>query len=196
MSLLATAKVTEFVPHPEGIHRAVCIGVYDLGMQRTNFGNKTQICLLFETEAMKDNGERFTTSIKLAPSLHEKATFRKLLEGWTGKKISPETEKNGFDCMKLLGKSCQLQVIHSVSHDKTYANIRSILPMGQGQEKLIPMSELSSFSFDEHKRNIPANVPQWVAGKIKESINWQGGIEPDDEPDFAPDPVNKEEIPF
>lgn len=197
MGILATAKATDFQPHPEGIHLASCIGVFDLGLQRTNFGNKSQVCLLFETEVTRDNGERMTISIKFAPSLHEKATFRKMLESWSGKKVTPQMEKEGFDCMKLLGKPCQLQVIHHDSAGKIYANIQSILPLGKGQTSLTPSKELMSFSFADHGKNIPANVPQWVADKIKQSINWQGGIEPHDEPEFAADDaVNGGQIPF
>ncbi|MHA1379626.1 MAG: hypothetical protein ACTSRG_14730 [Candidatus Helarchaeota archaeon] len=45
-------------------------------------------------------------------SLHAKATMRKFLESWRGKKFTKE-ELEGFDLQKILGKPCQLQIIHS-----------------------------------------------------------------------------------
>jgi len=121
---------------PAGLHQAVCVDVVDLGVIETSFGNKHMCRLVWQIEEIdSDTGRPFSVGKRYSPSLHEKATLRKDLESWRAKPFTKE-ELDGFDLEKLLGVNCQLMVIHETREGKTYANIKSIVPVGKGAQPL------------------------------------------------------------
>ena len=145
-----TAKETgsgSFDPVPEGMHHAVCYGLYDLGTQYNEKFNKNvhQVLLVWELPderiSVEKEGEKKellrSISKKYTLSLHEKAGLRKELEAWRGKSFTPE-ELQGFNLQALLKANCTLQVIHKHKNDKTYANIQSIVPLMKNMPKKPP----------------------------------------------------------
>lgn len=195
MGLLAKNDGPAYTPPAEDLYGAVCIGVFDLGMQKTQFGNKHQIFLLWEIDSEKDDGSRHTVGRKYSPSLHEKAVFRQLLQSWSGRNVTEQEEHDGFDVLKLLGKPCQLQIIHHNSNGKVYANVGSVTKLGKGMQALKPSKNPVSFTFDDNGRAIPEGVPEWIVKQIHASINWQSSE--DVQANYAPDEaVAEKEIPF
>lgn len=172
MGINAKSKGGNYIPAPADVHNAICVGVYDLGTQLGNFGPKRQLCLLWELDCKKDDGKNFVVSRRYGLSLHPKAEFRKLLESWSGRKVTQEEEDNGFDAAKLLGRPCALQIIHNSSNGNTYANVGSVTKLMKGMNPMKPTVVPSSYSVEDDGKNIPAGVPEWIQKLIKESQEW------------------------
>jgi hypothetical protein len=179
MSLIAKAGESKFDPISEGVHVATCVAVIDLGEQYSTIYDNTQhrVLITFELhdETVTVDGEeknRFVSK-EYTVSLGDKATLRKDLEAWRGKKFT-EQELQGFDLKNILGKSCQVQVLHSEKQGKTYANVSSIMSMPKGMQAPPPQSELTLFDFDDIDfEEKLAKLPEWVRTKITASITYK-----------------------
>jgi hypothetical protein len=113
--------------------------------------------------------------------------LRKDLESWRGKKFTEE-ELEGFDVKNVLGKPCQIQVLHSEGKKK-YANIASIVswPRGANQPKI----ESELLYYEIHNQEVFAKIPEWIQKKIVESETYKktDGFLSDDTPDFLKEEV-------
>jgi hypothetical protein len=129
----------DFVPHPEGIHPAVCVDVMDLGLVETEFQGQrkmvNKVKLAFESEAKTDDGKPCMVTKNFTASLHPKAKLAEFLGKWRGRPVLPgET----IDLGKLIGACCTLVISHQQNLvGKTYASIdavskptRKVLPSG------------------------------------------------------------------
>src|ERR1700730_8911487 len=110
MSVLLPQKGADFEPPPEGAHIAVCYRVVDLGTQDTSYmGNPKRshlILLSWELpDAKMQDGRPFTISRRDPYSASSKASLRKDLESWRGKRFE-EWEFGSFDIGKLIGVGC------------------------------------------------------------------------------------------
>ena len=173
-----------FILAPAGTFIAVCVGVYDLGIQKSTFGNKPKVCIRWEIdERIQQVGEyynkRFCVSKFYTLSLNEKANLTKDLESWRGKKFTAEEIKQGFEVEKVLGQNCFLSIIHAERNGKTSAKIATISPLPKGVEKIKPENNLNE-------------VPEWVK-KIQEKAIPQSESY-DEEQDLSK--YNREESPF
>lgn len=186
----------------EGVHRAVCYSIYDLGTHRDDRYQKDvhKVLMIWELpdervdvdrDGEKKNLPR-VISKKYTLSLGEKAILRKDLETWRGRAFTAE-ELKGFDLQNVLGKGCQLQVIHKMSEGKgkKYANIMAIIPLPKGSPKLTPENPVRWFSFAENKP-IPDGTPDWIKDEIHKSEEWlsmtgQPGMTAGDEPPLDDD---------
>lgn len=124
-----------FNPPPEGIHVACCCDVVDLGLADHGFGEKHFVELRWQLEdADAETGKRFIVRRRYTNSLSEKASLRKDLETWRGKKFTKE-ELAGFDLERLIGVAAQVQIVHRLSEQgKTFANVSAVIPTGKGQK--------------------------------------------------------------
>jgi hypothetical protein len=127
---------------PEGLQQGVCCDVVDLGLRVTPWGPKEKVEIRWILDSVDSKGRGFMVSARYTNSLNEKATLRRHLEAWRGKKFTPEEVKNGWDLEKLLGANGQLQVVHKLGEDgTTYANVHTVVPLGKGMPKMeIPSS--------------------------------------------------------
>ena len=122
-----------FTPAPEGIHVACCCDVVDLGLADHGFGEKHYVEVRFQLEDADETERRFIVRRRYTLSLSEKATLRKDLETWRGRKFSKK-ELEGFDLEKLIGVGAQVQVVHRLTDQgRTFANVSAVIPMGKGQ---------------------------------------------------------------
>jgi hypothetical protein len=189
MPLTATSEGGQvFDPIKEGIHKAICTGVFDFGLQfNERFNTKKHEVLiqweLPEQRIVIENKETGleedkprATSKRYTLSLHEKAILRKDLETWRGRAFTPK-ELEGFDILAVLGINCQIQIIHNTKGDKTYANVSAILPHSPGTESLKPENPLRSFSFEDDKE-IPEGTPDWIREIIDAAITPEVTQEP------------------
>lgn len=140
MPIIARKPESNFAPCPEGLHHAVCVDVVDLGVLQTTFGDKHKVRLVWQIEDENpDTHRRFDARKQYNLSLHEKATLRKDLESWRGRKFTDE-ELKGFDLEKLLGANCQIQVVHDIGDEgKVYANVQAVVPAPKHTPKIAPL---------------------------------------------------------
>lgn len=128
---LSEKRNSNFTPHPEtnGPIKAVLVDVTELKKRMTQYGEKDEFRLVFETECMDDeNDRRFCIwSRGYTPSLNEKATLRKDLKKMMGRELT-RRELVGFDLEDLIGHGVKLIIQHEHKDDKTYANISFIAP--------------------------------------------------------------------
>lgn len=167
-------------PIPAKIHVAVCNSVIDLGVQTKTFNNETKQVrevligweLPYETIEVEEEKVPRVISRTYSMSLHEKSKLRKDLESWMGRKLTAE-EAAGFNLATLLGKPCQLQVIHVDSNGRTYANINNIVNLPDNMP--VPSAtQVTSFDLDApDAREVIVMLPEWIQNKIKESSTWE-----------------------
>lgn len=139
MAIFARKPESTFTPCPEGLHHAVCVDVVDLGIVTGAFGDKHKVRLVWQIEEENDKLRRFTARKQYNNTLHEKATLRKDLEAWRGRKFT-EDELRGFDLEKLVSVNCQIQVVHDISDEgTTYANVQAVVPAPKNIPKLVPL---------------------------------------------------------
>ncbi|MFH1563487.1 MAG: hypothetical protein ABIF11_08780 [Nitrospirota bacterium] len=176
-----TAKKPEgedFEQISEGVKIAICFGLYDIGTQYDEKWDKhsRKVIVVWEIPeeriTIDDKDLPRAISQKYTLSLHEKALLRKHLEAWRGKAFT-EAELDGFDLKNILGKACQLQIIHNKKDNKTYANISAIMALPKGIQAPEAENPLKFFAFEEGI-DIPENTPKWIADLIKQSTEYKG----------------------
>jgi len=213
-----------FDPVPEGVHHAVCYGVYDLGTHINEMFGKAErkvlVCWEIPEERIELKGKDGKVrnlprcvSKKYTLSLGKKATLRKDLESWRNKAFTPD-ELGGFDLEKLLRVNCMIQIVHQAKDERTYANVNAVMPLYKGVAKKEPENAVKFFSFeDEDGGDIPEDTPDWIVKLIQDSSEWArrfkkpsgGNGQADgvpDMPDFMKDgksgamPPAEDDVPF
>lgn len=163
---------------PSGTYTARCYRFIDLGSHEQTYqgeskGLRRLVMIGFElpTELMSEGdnaGKPFSIHKRYTWSTHEKATMRKDLESWRGKKFSDaDFGPGGFDVRNLLGKTCTLSISHS-DGEKTYANITGIGPAMKGVS--IPEAVNSPVYFSLEKDRFDGNIFDGFSDKLKEFI--------------------------
>ena len=128
---LSEKRNSNFTPHPatdEPI-KAVLVDVTELKKRMTQYGEKDEFRLVFETECMdEENDRRFCIwSRGYTPSLNEKAALRKDLKKMMGRELT-QLELDEFDLEALIGHGVKMIIQHEHKDDKTYANISFMTP--------------------------------------------------------------------
>lgn len=144
MPIYAKAGEKKFyAPAPEGTQQGVCVDVIDLGMKPNAFKNgelQHKIRIIWQIDELREDGLRFTVGKQYTLSLHEKATLRRDLEAWRGKKFTEDDLKgDGFDVEKLVGANALLAITHersSTDPTKVFANVTTISPLLKNMPKL------------------------------------------------------------
>jgi hypothetical protein len=128
---LSEKRNSNFTPHPEtdGPIKAVLVDVTELKKRMTQYGEKDEFRLVFETEVMDtENDRRFCIwSRGYTPSLNEKAALRKDLKKMMGRELT-QLELDEFDLEGLIGHGVKLIIQHETKDDRTYANISFMSP--------------------------------------------------------------------
>jgi hypothetical protein len=174
----------DFDPIPEGVHIGRCYGVVDLGTHHNAKFDRTTRKVLLQWEIPSERIELERDGQKLdlpraisksyTLSVNEKAALRKLVEAWIGRKLTA-TELAGFDVKSLLGKACQIQIVHVQSQDgsRTYANIGAIMALPKGTPVPKPENALQYFAFEEGVVPQIEGLPEWIQKVIHASDEWQ-----------------------
>jgi hypothetical protein len=196
-----------FEPVSAGLHRAICYAVYDLGHQVFEFQGERKvlhkILVNWELPDERIDVERDDETVNLPRaiskeytlSLHEKSNLRADLIGWRGREFT-EKELEGFNLEAIIGKPCQLNVVHGKSKKSgnTYAKVVAVLtaPKDGSMKEMKAENPLVMYEIDDV---IPETIPQWIADKINQS-NEKKGI-PDDVPEYnIPEYDPEDDIPF
>ena len=128
---LSEKKQSNFTPHPEteGPIKAVLVDITEMKKRMTQYGEKDEFRLVFETEVMdEENDRRFCIwSRGYTPSLNEKAALRRDLKKLMGRDLT-SLELNEFDLEALIGHGVKLIIQHETKDDRTYANISFMSP--------------------------------------------------------------------
>lgn len=189
MGIIAKDTSGEFEPIPAGLHRAICINVFDIGYQLGYQGKPPchQVVILWEIEAVSPkSGQKFTVTKFYTLSLADKANLRADLVSWRGRQFT-EDELKGFDLDNIKGKACQLNLVPKAP-DSDRVVISSVLPA----QRVLDQS-LNKMVVTEHWKPETGNdyVPAFVQKKI------DGQIDP---PGMASQPKHEEaftdDIPF
>ena len=212
MGLMAKQSGVQYEPIPEGMHKAICYGVIDIGTQHNPmYDNHThKVIIIFEMPDARINieGEDKPRAIskEYTLSLHAKSVLRKDMESWRGKKFKDE-ELEGYDLKKLLGIPANLQVMHQKSKKSgnLYHTIETIIPVDGKVTKVKTENTYLFFSFEEAFEegvvSLPENTPEWIQHKIEESLEWKSiknGTTQENPlgDDFPLEPVDDDDVPF
>ena len=175
MAILATATVKREAI-PEGVYSAICTRLVDLGDQYNKMFGSTarKIMICWEIPAVTididDVPMPKMISREFTLSLGKKSALRPFLESWRGKAFT-DTDLTGFDLKNILGKSCQIQIIHN---EAGYERISSVMAMPTGSADINPATELLYFDLsDVNCMDVFALLPAWMQNKVKESPQFQ-----------------------
>ena len=72
----------DFTPAPEGLQRAICADVVDLGMEESQWGAKHKVRVYWQLEERDEDGRRFIVVKKYTLSLHRKSSLCADLTSW------------------------------------------------------------------------------------------------------------------
>jgi hypothetical protein len=133
----------DFTPPPAGTFPAICYRIVDLGTQATSFKGEEKhlhkVMLSWELkgdETIMDDGRPMTIHQRYTWSMHEKATLRRQLEAWLGRKfVDADFGPGGFDIRKLLGMGCLISVMHDEGKNGSiFANVASVTKLPKGMQ--------------------------------------------------------------
>lgn len=175
----------DFKKVPQGVHMGRCYSLIDLGTQlvKSQHGDKLmhKIRIAWELFGEDEAGNPLTVDYegKVMPmtisksytlSLSEKANLRKDLQAWRGRDFTEE-EARGFDITKLLGVYCMVNVTHSETNGKTYANVSGLTPIPSALKnaKPDPIHSNIIFNLDEPDWEVFASFHEKLQDAIKSS---------------------------
>lgn len=181
MSLISKSKGESVPPIEAGTYQAVCTGIIDIGLQRSEKFEKTypkvMIMWSFPTETVKIKDEELPRVIskEYTNSLGDKSNLTKDLQAWRGKNFTIE-ELNGFNLLNVLKVPCLIQVIHKEKNGNSYPEIASIMALPKTME-VADTSKLKQeivFDFDTKETwESYKDVPTWIQNKIKGATNYE-----------------------
>jgi hypothetical protein len=174
----------EYEQLPMGLQPAVCVTYYDIGYQR-GYNDKPQhkVVILFELEAKRQDGTRFTATKKYTATLGEKANLLKDLQSWRGVAFTAD-ELKGFNLDNIKGKRCQLNMVSIVKgNGDPSVIIDSVLPPPRAWQGFIP-------------ETAPDYVPEWVLEALEAQLPPPDGRRRGAAPQGVPDDDFTDDIPF
>lgn len=185
--IVSASSGADFKIHPEGVVAARCTRIVDLGTQQSEFQGKAKslhkIMFAFESEQVMDDdagdyaGKPYLITTRYTASLSEKASLRKALESWRGKKFTAE-ELEQFDLRNVLGKACLINMVHNESGGKTYANIASIMPLPPSMKANPAVGELVFFSLSDFEQEAFDKLSERLQETITKSPEYKALKEP------------------
>jgi hypothetical protein len=169
---------------PEGIYQAICLAVYDLGDQETEYMGKKritpQVLIRWEVdERMKEEGQykgqRFNISKTYTNILSQNSKLKKDLESWRGVPFTAQ-EIKGFELDKLVGVNCILWLEHKTVGDRTYVNVTAVKKCPAGTPILVKETDMKE-------------TPKWITDKQSKQVIKKEETE-------TPAEENDSEVPF
>ena len=187
--IIGTRAKAKVPPVEPGTYLAICVGVYDLGEQQTEWNGKTrysnQLMLTFELAGLtiEVDGEQKPRQLsrRFNVSTSKNSGLRKFLTSWRGKAFTDE-ELKVFNTDSLLGQTAMLQIVHDETGE--YSNIDGIMQIPRGMPAPSTTSELYKFNIDDWDDREFENLPEWVQETIKKSTQYQQMHAPDTAVDF------------
>jgi hypothetical protein len=166
-----TASEGDFKLTPPGTHLAICIGVIDLGTQKTVFEGKEKrnkkVRIVWELCNEKDDsGKVITTGKSYTTSLGDRATLRAHLQSWRGRAFTPD-ELKGFKLETIVGKPCVLTIIHEAKTGggmrDSIASITNIMKGMPVPPQVNPSTTFDIDAWDNAKFDkLPPFLQKWI----------------------------------
>ena len=181
MSLTAKNTGDSIPPMEEGTYQAVCTGLIDIGLQKSEkfdkISQKVMIMWSFPSEIIKINDEEKPRIIsrEYTSSLGDKSNLRKDLQAWRGK-VFTEEELKGFDLLNILNVHCLIQIIHKEKNGNKYPEIASIMALPKDMKKADTSCIEQHLVFDFDNKETWVNyfqIPEWIQNKIKNATNYE-----------------------
>jgi len=164
-----------FQDAPVGVHLARCVGIIDIGTQKSEYQGKTNIrrqCVLrWELpETLMEDGRPFVVSKFYTTSLSEKANLRADLVNWRGREFTHE-ELQGFDERNLLDKVCMVSITKT---DNGKHRVTGIMGKPKGVEAPPRVNELAYFSLEPGAFNMTTfeGISDGLKKMIMNSPEW------------------------
>jgi hypothetical protein len=199
LKIKASTGGGDFLPLSEGTHIARCFAVIDLGTQKREYQGQVkerqEVRLSWEIpgERMAD-GRPMSISKTYTASMHEKAKLREDLEKWRNKRFT-DAEIRDFAIWDLLGRACQIGVIHTERDGKTFANINSFMPLPKGVTAPPAENEQIKFDLDDFDPQLFNSFTKYVQSTISASPEYQQAIgRPTSK--ALPGTIDDDDIPF
>lgn len=198
----------EFELIPADVYLARCFRMIDIGTHvlEGQFGSKDTHQVLISWELLKNDDDEpvvmsdgktfFTINKKYTLSMHKKSNLRSDLDSWRGIPFTEE-EASEFDITNLLDKFCKIQVIHNVNGDKTYANVKNIMPTRKTADSI---NKAYTFSLADRDMEVFESLSDYIKGQITSSHEWENQPQTHEDvvlEDIDEDkPIDLSEIPF
>ena len=176
--MLLTSKPRE--NPPAGTHTAILYQIIDLGTQKNDFDKenvKFQPRVRFTWELCEEkmaDGRPFAIGKEYTFSANQKATIVQHIKAWTGQDVG----KN-FEVDSLLGKACNLTVVHNTKQDGTVVASVSGISALKKSEKAPPQvnpSLLFELTPDKFNPEIFKSLPDFFQDKIKLSPEYVAAL--------------------
>ncbi len=133
--MIVKAPEERFPTAPQGTFPAVCVDEIDLGMVENKFNPgkpRQMVRLVWEIDECMDDGTPYRIRKDYGASLHEKATLRKDLESWRGRRFQP-LELGGFDLETIVGVGCMIAIVHNTgTQGGTFSNVAAVMKLPKG----------------------------------------------------------------
>nr|DAW00577.1 MAG TPA: hypothetical protein [Caudoviricetes sp.] len=176
ITITASSSGGDYEVAPAGVFLARCYQMVDIGTHTFNFMGKDRdlrkVYLFWEL--LKDsNGQPVdgtpTVMGSYTLSMNKKSKLRPLLEQWRGKPFTDQ-EASQFNLTTLLDKYCTVQIVHTESGDRTYANVNTIMAT---QDKAPGVRPIVAFSVSDPDGAVLGELPEWLQKKIEASQEYQ-----------------------
>jgi hypothetical protein len=169
MAMLFSNSTTRALP-PVGLHNAVVTGIYNVGSiwDQYKSGWRPNVILQIQLDKVDEMGKPILAIKTLTGSMDPRATMRLWVESLMCRTLSDQ-EANALDVSAaLLGKSCQVQIVHSRKNDggMTY-KIKQFVPATVAVAPASPPLE-----WDYRSGNYDV-CPNWILKKVVTSQEYK-----------------------
>ncbi|MEY3123968.1 MAG: hypothetical protein RLZZ573_488 [Pseudomonadota bacterium] len=173
--LTASAPPKKFELCPQESVQGCLVRAYYIGTHVNKYepGNKPmkKIVLFFELDQPRlDGSGNHVLNTTVTFSVNEKSGLTKLLKPAMGSNY-PDKPGQSLDINTLIDRLFNVQVIHTVKGDKTYANIGALTQLTRGMVPFSPTMDSFVWCYDDP---VDSRVPEWVAKLASECIELGG----------------------
>jgi hypothetical protein len=160
---------------PDGKYFAKLIGVYDIGTQPSDrYDPNHQVILQWELHNKKgvikssdgkplNHSQFFTLAFGINRQNKQKAKLRELVENMLGRAFTDDEAKQGYDLFELVGMSSVIKILEG--------KITAISETDEDDPELETEQNEVCYQLDPEEE-IPSEVPDWIAKRIRKSHEW------------------------
>jgi hypothetical protein len=159
---------------PSGTHRAVCIGVADLGTHSDLSGNPVRrVALTFELSDKKDAGGNPLQVTRIyAARLTPKAALGKDIRSW----LSPTpAELDKFDLFSVIGKGAFVVIEHVQKGEGAFSNVATVLALPEDYPVKPPQTASWAYVIGSDEKDFD-KLPMKLQEKIAASREKSGHV--------------------
>lgn len=154
---------------PEGTHQAQISVIAELGIQATNYGEKSQIAIGYWLPGVSSTTDQERLVIeRYTLSLYEKSNLYPVITAACG------TVPDEIELKTLLGRPVEVDIVHRPSGDgRTWANVQTVRAVSAHQEALPPPPNLLYFDLEDFDQETFVQLPRTIRGWIEKSQSSQ-----------------------